>query len=80
MDIDFFDERDVAADDELGFANLFFARLQAIKLDQRLVILIELVIFFSLILVDGTMEHILALILFSFNYSYVSRVRIYCFE
>ena len=80
MDKDLFDERDVAADDEQGFADLIFARLQTVKLDQCLVVLNELVILFSLILVDRTVEHILALILFSFNYSYVSRVRIYCLK
>ena len=80
MDKDLFDERDVAADDELGVADLIFARLQTVKLDQSLVVLYELVILFSLILVDQILEHCLALILFSFNYSYVSRVRIYCLK
>ena len=66
----------MATDDELGVADLIIARLQTVKLDQSLVILNELVILFSFILVDRIVKHIFALILFSFNYSYVSRVRI----
>ena len=77
---DLFDEKDVAADNELNFADLIFACLHAVKLDQGLVVLNKLLILFSLILVDCTLEHILALILLPFNYSYVSRVRIYCLK
>ena len=77
---DLFDEKDVAADDKLGVADLIIARLHAVKLDQGLVVLNKLVILFSLVLLNRTVEHILALILLSFNYSYVPRVRIYCLK